>query len=289
MIHRHPDRTRQWIGRGLASLLAGLACQAGALLAQSPVPIPELPPLSSPAETSKSTAAKRAVAQQSGDAKAKDAKATDKADRTIHDPNVKKAQCCGGLLGMGGGGGSCANGKCVPGRKHCSWCDYDTVWGRAIGAVYDCVCCPDNCYEPRWIDTANAAFWQDGARPVTQTRIRWTAGYNNSLPDTAEFFWAKLGGRGPGAPETNVDHHELSLYQEFGAKRFSFFVDTPYRQVGPDINPTHSGFGDVNLGTKTLFLDCELIQMGFMFRTYIPSGTPATAWAPATFRWSPRS
>jgi hypothetical protein len=58
------------------------------------------------------------------------------------------------------------------------------------------------------------------------------------------------------------------------AKGFSFFVEVPYIEVEPDINnPERSGFSDVNLGTKSMFLDCELLQMTFQFRTYIPSGS----------------
>ncbi len=204
--------------------------------------------------------------------------------RPIHDPHVKKAQCCGGLLGpllSGGSGGcangscgsgGCANGQCVPGRKACAWCNDDTAWGRFVGGVYTCICCPDPCYEPRWLDEANAAFFQDGARPVTQTRIRYDAAINYRFPDTAEFLWAKKGGKGPPKAEDNVDIDELTLYQETAAGNFSFFVEMPYRLVDPAVNEFHAGFADINLGTKSLLLDCELLQMAFQFRTYIPSG-----------------
>src|SRR5262249_31088988 len=33
-----------------------------------------------------------------------------------------------------------------------------------------------------------------------------------------------------------------------------------------------AGFGDMNLGTKTLFFDCELLQLAFQFRTYLLTG-----------------
>jgi methionyl aminopeptidase len=32
---------------------------------------------------------------------------------------------------------------------------------------------------------------------VTQTRLRWDAGYHYGFPDTSEFFWPKIGGKGP--------------------------------------------------------------------------------------------
>src|SRR5262249_56779617 len=33
-----------------------------------------------------------------------------------------------------------------------------------------------------------------------------------------------------------------------------------------------SGFGDMNVGTKSLLLDCELLQLAFQFKTFIPTG-----------------
>jgi hypothetical protein len=276
--HQHPKGFWRWLRGGLAALVAGLTVQAGAAQAQTPLRLPD-PSSSSSAQTAeqsaedeaKDEARKKLVAQVAADMKAA---AT---NQPIHDPNVKKAQCCGGLLGPmlsghGGGGGSCANGKCVPGRQNCSWCNYDTVWGRLIGGIYDCICCPDQCYEPRWLLEANAAFYQDGARPVTQTRIRWDAQLNYHFPDTGEFLWARIGAKGPKNPERSVDVHDLSIYQEVASGNFSFFVETPFRQVGPQDNPNSQNFGDMNLGTKTLLVDCELFQLAFQFRTYILTG-----------------
>jgi hypothetical protein len=254
--HPHAKRTGRRLRQCLAAAVIALVFQANLALAQTPHTLPA--PTAAPLD-------KDAAGAEKGSASA--------SDGVIHDPNVKKAQCCGGLLGpLFGGGGSCANGKCVPGRQNCSWCNYDTVWGRLIGGIYDCVCCPDPCYEPRWLDEANAAFFQDGARPVTTTRIRWDNGLNYHFPDAAEFFWARIGAKGPPKAENTVDYHELSLYQEVAAGNFSFFVEMPYRRVEPDVNPSASNFGDVNLGTKSLLLDCELMQWAFQFRTYILSG-----------------
>jgi hypothetical protein len=190
------------------------------------------------------------------------------------DSQVKPAQCCGGGLLYGGGGcSSCGGGHCYPGREQCCWWNYDTCCGRIMGALHDCICCPDPCYEPHWVLAANAAFFQDGTRPVTQTRFRWDAAYGYTFPDTAEYFWAQIGNKGPSLPERRVDYQTLSYYQEIAAKGFSFFVEVPYIGTGPDVNPDHSGFSDINLGTKSMFLDCELLQMTFLFRTYIPVGS----------------
>src|SRR5262249_1245398 len=55
---------------------------------------------------------------------------------------------------------------------------------------------------------------------------------------------------------------------------FAFFIDTPYRSVYPTFNDHHANFGDLNLGTKSLLIDCELLQVAFQFRTYIPVASP---------------
>src|SRR5262249_42476975 len=42
-----------------------------------------------------------------------------------------------------------------------------------------------------------------------------------------------------------------------------------------DFAPGRSGFADMNVGTKSLLLDCELMQIAFQFRTFIPTGQPS--------------
>jgi hypothetical protein len=207
---------------------------------------------------------------------------------------------CGGLLGkpsfgMGPCGPSgCGGSSCVPGRTgdFCDGCLHDTWVGRCLGGIYDCICCPDPCYEPRWTAVANAAFFADGARPQTQMRLRWDSDLNLQSPDRAEYYWAapnaaqgkKTGtgegqrtssGRGPkGGVALNADIREFSLYTEGAADRVGAFVEIPYRRSEPE-NPNmnaFSGFSDMNVGTKTLLLDCELLQIAFQFKTFIPIG-----------------
>jgi len=124
---------------------------------------------------------------------------------------------------------------------------------------------------------ADAAFTCEAARPVTQQRFRWDAGVDLIFPDRAEYFWAKTGGRGPspqppllGVPR--VDYNELTQYTEAATGAFSFFTEVPYRSVDPEAAPHGAGFGAVNLGTKTLLFDCELMQISFQFRTFLPGG-----------------
>jgi hypothetical protein len=225
------------------------------------------------------------------------------------DPKVTPASCaaCGGGLGGGGcGDGGCGSGccgNCYPGRKPCDCCfNTDTCCGRLLEGLYECVCCPDPCYEPHWCALADAAFFVDAPRPKTQMRLRYDAGWDLDHPDRAEFFWAKqntknlIGPASPCAPSTNpgngpacvassVNYEDLSLYMEGAADRVGIFVEMPYREVDPTAAPItslvednangccpHSGFADMTVGTKTLLLDCELLQISFQFKTFIPVG-----------------
>jgi hypothetical protein len=192
--------------------------------------------------------------------------------------------CGGGLLGApefpGEGVASCGEG-CIPGRQKCGCCcTSDNAIARFFCGIYDCICCPDPCYEPHWIAAADAAFFQDSARPVTQMRFRWDTGWDLLRPDRAEYFWAReRGPLGPNVIARAVNYREFSLYMEGAIDRIGIFVDTPYREVGikaaaisPTPDHTFSGFGDVVVGSKTLLLDCELVQTSFQFKTFILSG-----------------
>jgi hypothetical protein len=198
----------------------------------------------------------------------------------IFDPMVKPASgCCNlpppGGLGSYGGCDSCGNG-CVAGRKPCDLgcLDSDTYVGRFFGGLCREICCPDPCYEPSWIPAANAAFGQDGPRPVTQTRLRWDAGFNYNFPDSAEFFWAQEKAKGPANPSARLSYNSLSLYQEVAAKGASFFIEIPYYSINPEGNSSSAGFGDMNLGVKTVVLDRDLVLVTTQLRTFIPIGNP---------------
>ncbi len=89
-----------------------------------------------------------------------------------------------------------------------------------------------------------------------------------------------------------IDVHQLYFYQEIATGRASFFIEFPYRSYSalfyPDNSSTSSsssapnivgsfighaaGFSDMNLGTKSMLLDTELLQITFQFRTYLPIG-----------------
>jgi hypothetical protein len=206
---------------------------------------------------------------------------------SIVDPMVKQASGCAGC-GLSHGGGGCANGacgrpdygrsntSCVPGRSQCcSGIDTSTFCGRLIGGFCEELCCPDPCYEPRWIPEANAAFFQDSPRPVTQTRIRWDSVFDYRFPDTSEFLWAKAP-KGPKALTPNVRYNDLTLYQEIAAKGASVFTEIGYRTVDPAFGPGGSGMTDMNVGVKTVLVDREILLISMQFRTYIPTGNFTT-------------
>ena len=185
----------------------------------------------------------------------------------------------------------------MPGGKPCYQCQAHTFVGRFFANLYECLCCPDPCYQPRWIPEANAAFFTDNARPRTVTRFRYDHAPDLLFPDRSEYFWARDDGKGAGPQpphafpksgsvhpyhpgltpvqykgEQAVRYDQLSIYQEVATARASVFVEYYYRSNFPLLTPHTAGFGDLNLGTKSLLLDCELIQLTFQFKTFIPTG-----------------
>src|SRR5437870_4539340 len=63
--------------------------------------------------------------------------------------------CSGGLLGGNGGdmstigSGGCGD-CCIPGRTFCcDCCGSDSCIGRMACGLYQCICCPDPCYDPK--------------------------------------------------------------------------------------------------------------------------------------------
>ncbi len=189
---------------------------------------------------------------------------------------VLSGGCANGRCAGGGcANGGCANGRCVPGRtRDCSCCNWNSFCGRLVCNLYEELCCPDPCYEPKWLPIANAAFFVEGTRPVTTTIIRYDAGRDYLFPDRSEFFWARSdgGGKGPKKIENRLRYDQISMYTEVAAKAASVFTEIPYLSIDPDVNPHAAGFGDMKVGTKVLLFDRDLLQVGFMFKTYLPVG-----------------
>src|SRR5262249_39635400 len=97
--------------------------------------------------------------------------------------------CGPGVLGSGACG-SC----CYPGKNFCcSECDdCRTSLGRFFCGFYQCLCCPDPCYDPCWLAVADSAFFVDNARPVTQMRLRYDNQWGVKDVDRAEFYWPRV-------------------------------------------------------------------------------------------------
>lgn len=221
------------------------------------------------------------------------------------DPAVKQAACAGcgnGLLAGGpapmitgpvgsfggcgdGGCGGCPTGHCVPGQR-CYGADCgagqhnDTHIGRLFNGLYECLCCPDPCYEPRWVALGNAGLFVDHARPQNTTTFRWDAGRNGNTPDRNAWFFPKSGDRGFNFATSEYDYDDLRMITEVGTKKFSLSVDVPYRNVdshgvnrdGNSVYLSEANFGDIIIGTKSVLVDCEMLLMTFQFKTYTPVG-----------------
>lgn len=200
----------------------------------------------------------------------------------------------GGCAGCGGGG---CRSCCYAGRQPCDCCwDGTTKLGRCCATIYECLCCPDPCYEPVWLPVANMAFFQDHARPITHMRLRYDGAFGLSNPDRGEFYQARARttpnqvsatggaaggpGKGPAFIGSHFNFNDVTMYNEAAVGGFGMFVEFLYRNVEATPSPIDpigatgnaSGFGDMNLGTKSLLVDSELFQFTFQFKTFLPMG-----------------
>lgn len=178
---------------------------------------------------------------------------------------------CGGGMDCLNGPVGCGEGGCYPGGGCKPMCGRGPLT-NLYAAFHNAICCPDPCYVPQWRCAANAALFVDHARPTTMTRIRWDYGNNLTQPDRAGYFWQQIGGGGPNVNPARVNYHELRIYQEAGVDKFSFFFDLGFRSVEPNVGGGSGGFGDVILGTKSLLLDSDVLQLSFQFATTLPAG-----------------
>lgn len=216
-------------------------------------------------------------------------------EMALIDPGVAKVGCtrCGQLGDPGDlNFGYCATGRCTPGRAMCYPYTGDSFFQRVSSLVYQCLSCPDPCYEPSWKPLANAGFMLDSPRPQTMFRLKYDRWSNITTPDRGGFFWAGANGQSTGpkplrlassgtkgikppVPQpifTNINDGTYSMEAGAGGK-MAFFLNFPYRLVGT--NDTYSGgagFGDMSLGTKSVIIDSELLLLTFQFKTYMPIG-----------------
>jgi Putative MetA-pathway of phenol degradation len=136
----------------------------------------------------------------------------------------------------------------------------------------------------------------------SQVRIRFDAGFNDSTPDMAEFFYAKCGcyrglanvapaafdpnaaGPPPGSgiviPRT-LNFQQLYLKLEYAPiTRFSVFVEAPFRWLQadglvagtPGSFPNQGGFSDLRFGFKAAALASSSQYLTFQLQFYAPTG-----------------
>lgn len=163
---------------------------------------------------------------------------------------------------------------------------------------------PRPCYQPAWVPAANASFFADYARPRTVTTLRFDRLMDMTHPDRNQYFLKMTnpnqanGLQLPNARHRNfagkfytdpsMNMSQLYLYQEAAAEKASFFIEVPYRQINPLLSPTQAGFADMNLGSKALLFDCEMLQVSFQFRTFLPTGDSQSGLGPPTSHSTPR-
>jgi hypothetical protein len=132
----------------------------------------------------------------------------------------------------------------------------------------------------------------DNAIVGTQIRIRYDSALGNDRPDRAEFFYAKCGcfraaGFDPLAPgpvpenpvsptrivETEVNYLDIRVNLEYAFdRRFSWFVEVPFRYLKPEINKDAFGLADVQTGVKFAAVASAERYVTLQLRTYLPTG-----------------
>lgn len=118
----------------------------------------------------------------------------------------------------------------------------------------------------------------DNAVIADMFRYRFDAGYNNPLPDRAEFFYGQCGcfggnAQGPPELERSIDYQEFTPYFERAiSPGFSLFAEAPVRFINPDINDNTGGMGDINFGFKGSLYRTDSQHWTAQFRVYAPTG-----------------
>ncbi|MCE2804185.1 MAG: hypothetical protein LW700_03105 [Gemmataceae bacterium] len=204
----------------------------------------------------------------------------------------------GGLGGMPRGAsgaslydpvGCCPGSECGQGRNTCYGCDHDGFLARILCGVYECLACPDPCYEPGWRPIMDIGFFTECARPISQQRI-WMTAFQNMTNYTRNSYkmaaTAPSYGIGPTpavgkngslftvAPSVNI--YEASLYTEIAAGNVGIILDVPFLltdfEGGLIKGSGGSGFGNMTTGIKSTIFDCELLQIGWKTVTNLPVG-----------------
>ena len=121
-----------------------------------------------------------------------------------------------------------------------------------------------------------ALFEMDAAKPSNNIRFRLEAGYDWEFPDRAEFFWSRLGGKGPSLTtpaESSVDYQDLRMAIEMGGPKFSATTELPLRFINPTELANTGGLGDLILTTKTVMVDGDRFRLTQVLRNQLATGT----------------
>jgi len=137
----------------------------------------------------------------------------------------------------------------------------------------------------------------DDATIESKVRLRFDTAYHNTVPDRAEFFYAKCGcyaglpatnpafdpdapGPRPGAAN-DLNFQQLFLEGEYAAHaRVSIFGQMPIRWLQPQsfipntggVFPNQSGVGDLRIGAKVAAVDTEVTTLTAKVQFYVPTG-----------------
>jgi hypothetical protein len=121
----------------------------------------------------------------------------------------------------------------------------------------------------------------------SKVRARYELGFENTVPDRAEFFYAKCGcfggdapGPGPGAA-ADLDFRQAFILGEYAANdRVSIFGELPIRWISPQsfIPGTgaafgdQSGLGDIRAGAKVSLSGDDSYTFTLQVKAFLPTG-----------------
>lgn len=119
-----------------------------------------------------------------------------------------------------------------------------------------------------------APFAIERSQPLNHFAIRVDSVYNLTLPDRAEYHWARSGGfsgRGP-ATEQSVDYQDIRFITETGGETFSIATEVPIRVLDPEVNGNTAGMGDMSIASRLVLVDGRRWQLTQFFKTHLLTG-----------------
>jgi hypothetical protein len=129
----------------------------------------------------------------------------------------------------------------------------------------------------------------EDARVDSKIRIRVDAAAENTVPDRAEFFYAKCGcyqgaigtplydpdAPGPPVQVNDLDFNQIDIFGEWAFGMFSVFGQVPIRWIEPQplgVFPNQSGMGDLRGGVRVALADSDDQSLTVQAQFYAPTG-----------------